>query len=176
MAPIPPRLVLTGSESTGKTTLARALAERFGVAWVPEFARDYATARAGQLTPADIEPIARGQQAAEDAAAMIHPGCVVLDTDLLSTWIYAHHYYQAVPGWLERELPQRIRGCYLLCDIDLPWVPDPARDRGDRREEMHAAFVQELERRSVKYAIVRGTGEARLQSALAAAERLDPTG
>lgn len=172
MASISPRLVLTGSESTGKTTLARALAERLGVAWVPEYARDYATSRANQLTAADVEPIARGQRAAEDAAAMICPGRIVFDTDLLSTWIYAHHYYQTAPAWLERELPARLHGGYLLCDIDLPWVSDPARDRGDQRQELHAAFVQELTRRSVSFAIVRGTGQARLASALAAAESL----
>lgn len=35
------RVVLIGAESTGKTTLARMLAERYGTVWVEEFGREY---------------------------------------------------------------------------------------------------------------------------------------
>ena len=35
------RIVLYGPESTGKTTLARSLAEHYKTLWVPEFARNY---------------------------------------------------------------------------------------------------------------------------------------
>ena len=35
------RVVLYGPESTGKTTLAQALANYFETEWVQEFARDY---------------------------------------------------------------------------------------------------------------------------------------
>jgi hypothetical protein len=35
------RVCLLGAESTGKTTLAAALAERFGTAWNPEYGRPY---------------------------------------------------------------------------------------------------------------------------------------
>lgn len=40
----PRRVCVTGPECTGKTTLARALAEWAGVAWVPEASRAYAEA------------------------------------------------------------------------------------------------------------------------------------
>jgi NadR type nicotinamide-nucleotide adenylyltransferase len=35
------RIVVTGPESTGKTTLAQGLAERLATTWVPEYARAY---------------------------------------------------------------------------------------------------------------------------------------
>ncbi|MFN0177479.1 MAG: AAA family ATPase [Gemmatimonadales bacterium] len=171
MAPLPTRIVLTGGESTGKTTLAAGLAEHYRLPWVPEFARDYATARAGLLTVDDVEPIARGQLAAEDAAALRSPSGFILDTDLLSTWVYAHHYYGEAPAWLDAAVLRRAHGLYLFCDIDLPWIADVARDRGDRRTEIQAAFRAELERRSLTFADVRGVGSTRLEAALAAIER-----
>lgn len=35
------RIVLTGSEATGKTTLAKQLADYYNIVWVPEYAREY---------------------------------------------------------------------------------------------------------------------------------------
>lgn len=37
----PWRIVVTGSESTGKTALAKFLAEKTNNIWVPEYAREY---------------------------------------------------------------------------------------------------------------------------------------
>ena len=64
----PRRIVVTGSESTGKTTLARQLAERLGARWVPEQSREYAARVGRPLTAGDVEAIANEQIAAEDAA------------------------------------------------------------------------------------------------------------
>ena len=63
-------VVVTGSESTGKTTLAADLARYFDGVFVPEFVRGYAdekTAATGlPLDASDVEPIARGQIAMHD--------------------------------------------------------------------------------------------------------------
>ena len=41
------RVVLTGSECTGKTTLTADLARHYHVVWVPEYVRSYAAWKAG---------------------------------------------------------------------------------------------------------------------------------
>lgn len=166
------RIVLTGSESTGKTTLARALAARFGWPWVAEFSRGYAERAGRALTVDDVEPIAIGQRAAEDAAIERRPPGLVLDTDLLSTWVYAQHYYGTAPGWLDQAVTARASDLYLLCDIDLAWTPDAVRDRGDRREVLHQAFRDELIRRSLPFRLIGGHGAARLAAAIQAVEEL----
>jgi len=164
----PRRIVVTGSESTGKTTLAADLAVALGTIWVPEHARAYAEARGGILTAADVEPIGRGQWAAETAALASRAGTVVFDTDLLSTAVYARHYYGMTVAWIEAAIQAYPPSLYLLCDIDLPWEADGIRDRGEARAAMHAAFRAALEGRGFRYAVVRGTGPARLAGAVAA--------
>lgn len=137
------RVVLTGSESTGKTTLAEALARHYGAELVPEFVRSYAEQRGGIVEYSDHGPIARGQMALEDerfAAARAGRGLVILDTDLLSTAVYCGHYWGRCPPWIDELAKARRPDVYLLCETDVPWVADGVRDRGDRREEMQTLF------------------------------------
>src|SRR6185437_15178771 len=95
------RIVLTGPEATGKTTLASALARHFRAPWLPEMARAYATDVRRELTAADAEIIAARAITAEDAALAKDPPLLILDTDLISTVVYVRHYYGPCPAWIE---------------------------------------------------------------------------
>lgn len=65
-----PRIALLGGESTGKSTLASALAEALGTVYVPEFGREHWEQRGGVLTFGDMEPIARTQVERERQQAL----------------------------------------------------------------------------------------------------------
>jgi HTH-type transcriptional regulator, transcriptional repressor of NAD biosynthesis genes len=163
------RVCVTGPESTGKTTLARRLAEWTGPAaeWVPEAARQYAERRGGELIAADVGPIAEEHIALADAAAERLSGTqyaqplLVLDTDLMSTLIYAWHYYGAAPSWVDRDERARRADLYLLCDVDVPWVPDGVRDRPTDRVQMFEQFRDTLTRRGAVVRVVCGDWDAR---------------
>jgi NadR type nicotinamide-nucleotide adenylyltransferase len=170
------RVTVTGSESTGKTTLAEDLAGHFGAVWVPEYSRIYAdekTAATGApLDASDVEPIARGQIAMEDRGLDAAPGLLMLDTDLVSTTIYARHYYGSCPAWIDDAARARRADLYLLCDIDVPWIGDTVRDRPDVREHMHSLFVDALDSLGARSVTIRGTWEERLQLAIDAVSAL----
>jgi NadR type nicotinamide-nucleotide adenylyltransferase len=170
------RVVLIGSESTGKTTLAERLARHYGVSWVPEFVRDYAASKGSPLEASDVEAIARGQVAREDeyrARAMADNERVLIgDTDLLSTGVYAAHYYGRAPEWVVEAARLRRPDLYLLLDIDLPWIPDPQRDRGHVRPEMHALFRAAVEASGTPFVLISGSATARFASARAAIDEL----
>lgn len=170
------RVVLIGSESTGKTTLAEKLARHYGVSWVPEFVRDYAAAKGSPLDQSDVDAIARGQVALEDEyrsrAEARNERLLIGDTDLLSTAVYAAHYYGRAPDWVTESARQRRPDLYLLLDIDLPWTADPQRDRGHLRPEMHALFRAAVEASGSHFVIISGESSARFASARAAIDEL----
>ena len=64
------KVVLYGPESTGKSTLSKALAEHYKTAFVPEYARTYLQVKWDQhsalCTKEDLEPIAMGQMQLEN--------------------------------------------------------------------------------------------------------------
>ena len=157
MARVSRSICLTGPECTGKTGLARAA----GVPWIPEFAREYAETHGNSLTAADVEPIARGQIASLDRAA---GDVVILDTDLISTVVYARYYYGSCPAWIEEEARRRRADLYLLLDTDLPWQVDSARDSGgDAREDLFDAFRRALDEFETRWEVVSGSFEERLR-------------
>ncbi|HET7232591.1 MAG TPA: ATP-binding protein [Longimicrobium sp.] len=168
----PLRVVVTGSESTGKTTLAERLAEHYGTICVPEFSRAYAQSAGRELTADDVEPIARGQLANERRAELDANRLLVLDTDVLSTVVYGTHYYGDAPAWISETLREHPADLYLLCDIDVPWVADPARDRGHMRPEMHALFVDAVRGTGVSFVLIRGGWEERFRVAVDAIDAL----
>jgi NadR type nicotinamide-nucleotide adenylyltransferase len=159
------RICLTGPESTGKTGLAAALGDELGTVWVPEYAREYAERHGNELSAADVEPIARGQMANEDRVSA--NGILLLDTDLLSTVVYARHYYGSCPEWIEREARRRKAHLYLLLDTDVPWKADPARDAGGEvREDLFDAFRAALDEFDTRWQIMSGEWETRKREAL----------
>ncbi len=163
------RVVLTGGECAGKTTLARALAERWKTTWSAEAAREVALARQGLLGPEDVPVIARAHVRLADEAVRgaVEAGreVVFFDQDLLSTVAYARHYYGDCPPWIWDLARSRRADLYLLCAPDLPWTPDPARDRGDRRDEIHALFRDVLLEAGANVFEISGAGAERASRA-----------
>lgn len=184
----PRAICVTGPESTGKTMLARALAVHLGAPWSTEAARAYVEARlaaggGADLGPEDVEPIARAQLALEDAAAAtaVRRGAraVVRDTDLVSTVVYARHYYGACPAWIVAAARARRAALYLLCDVDVPWVADAVRDRPAARGALRAAFAATLTELGCRAVPVGGRWderEARARAAVQAALGAPPRG
>lgn len=161
------RIVVTGSECTGKTTLARALAEHYRTVCIPEFAREFVRDKGAAPEYADVEAIAHGQIALEGEAARRGIPMVIQDTDLLSTVIYSRHYYGDCPAWIEEVLERHEPELYLLAGIDVPWEPDgDQRDRGHMREEMQALFRDALVARGWRFVEVNGGIEERLATAI----------
>jgi len=171
------KVVVFGPESTGKTTLARALASHYRTEWVPEYAREYLQEKWDRTReicrPEDLPPIGAGQIAMENTLTHSANRLLICDTDLLVTKVYSEAYYD---GYCDPEIEKyalrNTYDLYLLTGIDVPWVPDDLRDKPQEREEMFARFRSALELYNCSFVILRGSPEKRLEEAIYAIDKL----
>lgn len=174
------RVALVGPESTGKSMLARNLAEHFDTAHVAEYARamlsDFAANIPGfdiaKPDPRDFSTIARGQIASEDAIARQANRIMFCDTELLTTAYWSKHFFGSCPHWIERLAEQRRYDLYMLLDprgIEGLYTPDPLRLMPDLKDRiaMFDWWREELTRRKLPYVVIDGDSwAARFQKAV----------
>lgn len=161
------KVALVGAESTGKTTLAEALAQRLRTIWTEEYGRLYVEQVRGVADREDMRQIAEGQARFEDEALGRADRLLICDTDLLATVIWHERYFGECPDYLQALYAERRSHLYLLCENDLPWVADGYRDSGDDwRPWFERRFVEELEARGLPYVRIGGAFDARLTRAV----------
>ncbi len=164
------KIAILGPESTGKTELARNLAEYFDAEWVPEYAREYVEKLNEPYTYEDVCIIARKQieQEKQFENQLTNKQFVFFDTDLIITKVWLEFKYKIVPDFLTERLKPSFFDLYLLCAPDLPWEPDAVREHGNDREFFFNWYKAEIEQTRKPYVIVSGIGNQRIQHAIEA--------
>ncbi len=175
------RVLIIGAESTGKTTLARMLAERFQTEWVPEFARGHWERKIGKWSPGDPAPawspdefleIATEQQKSENAAARRANRVLFADTNAFATGTWHERYRQSRDPRVDAVGARDKVDLYLLTAPDVPFVQDGLRDGEHIREWMDGRFAEQLANGPTPVVRLRGSYEQRFEEAVAAVERL----
>jgi NadR type nicotinamide-nucleotide adenylyltransferase len=156
-----------GGESSGKTTLARALARHFDTTCTDEYGRELWLERGGALEYDDFLTIATTQVAREELAARAAKEVTFGDTSPLTTLFYCQQQYGRVEAELQR-LAERNYDLTLLCAPDFPFVQDGTRQDAAFRAEQHAFYLRELGHRRTPWLLLEGPLEARLTAASSA--------
>lgn len=163
------RVVCIGAESSGTTTLARALADHYDTVWVPEYGRLYSEGM-GNIdegwTHRDFANIAGGQRGLEAGLARHSKhGLLICDTNTLATHVWEEFLVgDSLVHADESDL-------FILTEL-CPWEDDGTRFGKHFRGRMQWAFKQELMMRQLPWIRVVGNRQARLAMATAAIDRL----
>jgi HTH-type transcriptional regulator, transcriptional repressor of NAD biosynthesis genes len=153
------KICFYGAESTGKSTMAIRMAEKYNTVFVPEVAREMITSN--DFTADDIVRIGNAHFERIIEATRKANKILFCDTDVLTTQIYSHQYLNVIPSILF-ELEAKMKfDRYFLFHTDVPWVSDGLRDLGDQREKIHAIFKNALVSRNIEFIEVSGSWEKR---------------
>lgn len=163
-------LVITGPESSGKTTLAIQLADHWKTPLVSEVSRDYLKEK-DSYQQHDLVEIAKQQHKREQTVLSQLPEKIVCDTDLLVIMIWSEVKYGHCDPWIysafENSIKQQTSSrYYYLCDSNIPWQADPLRENPHNRDELFNLYLQKLKEYELDYRIVKGEPRKRLQQVL----------
>jgi len=162
------KIVITGAECSGKTTLAKDLAGHYGAALVPEFARGFLSVLGRPYVKSDLITMAMGQQKSEQALS--EEPLVICDTSLLVIKVWSKVKYKSVHPWITVLLQEAPPDLYILPDYNIPYEEDPLREHPDERDMLHAIYLDELNKLNIPWMSVMGTPKERL---LQASKRID---
>jgi HTH-type transcriptional repressor of NAD biosynthesis genes len=168
------RVCLLGGESTGKTTLARALAAEFDTVWNPEFGRAYTEIGRDPDAPwtsDEFTYIARIQCWYEDCLAGSARAVLFCDTVAFTTKLFHQVYLDAATEAFE-DLATRSYDLFLVCGLDVPWRHDGVREFDDQREWMHEQYLERAQRSGSPWLLLEGSHESRLRESRLAVDRL----
>lgn len=158
-------MAVIGGESTGKTTLAHALARELPAATVPETLRDW-VARHGRVPRAEEQrDVLRAHRSAELSALAqpTPPRWVVSDSGPLMTAVYSIVYYSDHSLVAEAADVTREAALVVWCGSDIPWVPDGnQRDGPDQRQAAQDVIGEVLRDSGLPFLAVHGTLDERV--------------
>jgi nicotinamide riboside kinase len=159
-----PKLIVTGPESSGKTTLCEQLSDHFKIPFAKEFAREFLENLGREYTQDDLLEIAKGQLKNETPL----PGGVIgrlnqqpslHDTDLITIKIWSEYKYGKCEKWIleQIEIQKSETRIYLLCKPDIPWEAHPQRENPNNRDELFEIYKTELGGLGYTYFVVEGS-------------------
>lgn len=168
------KIVVIGPESTGKSTLAKSLADHYKCKWVQEYARQYLDNLDQPYQYEDLEAIGRGQVGLEDEAIQNAAKLLICDTDLRVIQVWSEHKYGKVSPWVKSQIESRKYDLYLLTDIDIPWQEDPQREHPDpvMRKYFFEWYERLLKQSKVNYVVISGDFENRMKESIRTINKL----
>lgn len=160
-------IVITGAESTGKSALTRQLSRHFQAPSFPEYAREAVTKLDRHYLYSDVEAIAAMQKSQMEIARKLRSEYVFFDTWLIITQVWFEVVFNQSPAWMPELIRNTPVDLFLVCDTDIPWMPDPVRENGgEMRERLSEKYIEYIRHYRFHYNVVSGTGIQRTEKAI----------
>ncbi|MCF6266276.1 MAG: ATP-binding protein [Desulfuromusa sp.] len=166
------RIVITGAESAGKSSLTQHLGEVFGLPYALEYARYYLEENGSEYDLEQLKELSYLHLSYQQEKVPISAPCGIFDTDLINYKIWAEEVFGSCPEDISTRIEQESSHIYLLCKPDLPWEPDPLRENPYDCQRLYQRHLDEIIRLKRPYELVEGCGRERIANAEAALSHL----
>ena len=145
------KIIITGPESSGKTTLCKSLSKHFKIPFAKEFAREYLQKKNKNYIEEDLIKIAEGQLISEKKH-------ILLDTDLITIKVWSNYKYGRCNKWILKKIEnQKYESrLYLLCKPDIEWEKDNLRENPKNRKGIFEIYKKELKNLNHDFFIIEG--------------------
>jgi len=154
------KIVFTGPESSGKTTLSTEIAKKFNVPLAQEYARDYLKKINREYNYTDLVKIAKGQLKIEQECAKKTKQLLICDTNLQVIKIWSQIKYNKCDSFILKN--QDTEAYYVLCYPDFPWEYDPLRENKNDRMKLLRHYHKDLIENNYKFMLARGNHKKRM--------------
>ena len=159
------RVVIIGPESTGKTTLSKALADQYNTVWVPEYAREYLNQLDRPYVQSDLLEIAKGQMESQIEAGKQAHGLLFCDTDLHVIKVWSEHKYGTCDPWILNQLKVQYYDLYIITDFDIPYEDDPLREHPEMRSYFFDIYLNLMKDNDKAFIVAQGDLKTRIKQA-----------
>ena len=145
------KIIATGPESSGKTTLCKNISEYFKISYSKEYARKYLKKIGVNYVQEDLLKIAQQQLISEQ-------GSLLLDTDLITIKIWSNYKYGNCDEWILEQIQKQKseERFYILCKPDIIWKRDLLRENPKNRMVLFKIYKKELQNLNHDYCIIEG--------------------
>lgn len=165
-------IVLTGPESTGKTTLVEKIKDTVDCVIVSEYAREYLRSNGLEYNRQDLRSIAFGQFSAQLSAMNSGSDLIISDTCLLTIEIWEDWKYGTEDPYIQEWKGLQQIDHYLLCKNDLDWEEDPMRENQKDLHKLFEMYQSRILKSGIPYSIISGKNNERFERAIEVVERL----
>ena len=156
------KIVFTGPECSGKTTLSQAIAEKFNLPIVEEYARKYLTQLKSRYEYEDLVKISKGQLKLEEKIIQLNPKkkTLICDTNLQVIKLWSFIKYSKCDSFILKN--EDANAYYVLCYPDFNWEYDPLRENKNNRLEIFKKYHEDLINNKRKFIIASGLHQQRM--------------
>ena len=160
------KIVITGPESSGKSTLFKALEKHYEISGAREYARDFLSKSNGNYQCKDLKEIAKGQLILEFNSKNQNAHFLLCDTDLVTIKIWSEYKFNFCDNLILNLLNDHPADLYLLMSPDIPWEPDPLRENPNDRMSILDLYIKNIEDLEIPYSLISGSVDQRFIQAI----------
>lgn len=158
------KVAIVGTESCGKSTLAKKLAKLYNTTFVEEVGRKYCDKYSNKLTKEMFDLIAMEHFLEQEEKTTHSNKVIFVDTEAIVTQFYLNKYFPGEKSQLIEEIAKiQNYDLIIFLEPDVEWVEDGLRNEGheETRKQNNEEMKKMFRERGINFVSINGNYEER---------------